>query len=189
MLATVVSFALLRQVLLLKIIHMQTSVNGYPLGRTFTSLLNIVYDMFYDMFYDMVYDTSRVTIENIPNVTSDFEILSVVMKIKSKFVLLVLVYKPPLFNQNTFIYQLQMQLDNLPTSKYGTNNLGDFNIDQLLVENLAAFEPIISRFHFQQQSRYSIHINGGILDLVLDDEKTDSVNWMPSPYSDHFVIY
>ena len=64
-----------------------------------------------------------------------------------------------------------MQLDNLPTSKYRTMNLGDFNID------------------FQQQSRYSIHINGGILDLVLGDEKTDSVNWMPSPYSNHFVIY
>ena len=31
------------------------------------------------------YDTSRVTIESIPNVTSDFEILSVVMEIQSKF--------------------------------------------------------------------------------------------------------
>ena len=43
MLATVASFALLRQVLLLKIIHMQMSVNGYPLGRTFTSLLSMVW--------------------------------------------------------------------------------------------------------------------------------------------------
>ena len=37
------------------------------------------------------YDTSGVTIESIPNVTSDFEILSVVIEIESKFVLLVLV--------------------------------------------------------------------------------------------------
>ena len=37
------------------------------------------------------YDTSRVTIESIPNETSDFEILSVVMEIESKIVLLVLV--------------------------------------------------------------------------------------------------
>ena len=29
---------------------------------------------------------------------------------------------------------------------------------------------------------------GGILDLVLDDRKSESVEWMPSPYSDHFVI-
>ena len=62
-----------------------------------------------------------------------------------------------------------MQLDNLPTSKYWTIVLGDFNIDQLLEENVASFEPIISRFYFQQQSRYSAYINGGILDLVLED--------------------
>ena len=48
------------------------------------------------------YNTSRVTIESIPNVTSDFENLSVIMEIESKFVPLVLVCKPPLFNQNTF---------------------------------------------------------------------------------------
>ena len=52
-------------------------------------------------------NTSRVTIESIANVTSDFEILSVVMEIESKLILLVVVYRPPLFNQNIFIYQLQ----------------------------------------------------------------------------------
>ena len=49
------------------------------------------------------YNTSRVTIESIPNVTSNFENLSVIMEIESNFVPLVLVGKPPLFNQNTFI--------------------------------------------------------------------------------------
>ena len=37
------------------------------------------------------FDTSRVTIESIPDVTSDFEMLSVVIEIENKFVLLVLV--------------------------------------------------------------------------------------------------
>ena len=62
-------------------------------------------------------------------------------------------------------------------------------MDQLLVENVAAFEPMINQFHFQQRSRYSTHNNEGILDLAFDNENTDSVNLMPSPYSDHFVIY
>ena len=62
-------------------------------------------------------------------------------------------------------------------------------MDQLLDENVAAFEPMINQFYFQQWSRYSTHSNGGILDLVFDNENTDSVNWMSSPYSDHFVIY
>ena len=35
-------YALLRQILLLKIILMQTSVNIYPLGRIFRSLLSMV---------------------------------------------------------------------------------------------------------------------------------------------------
>ena len=38
------------------------------------------------------YEPSRVTIESIPTVNADFEILSVVMEIGSKFVLLALVY-------------------------------------------------------------------------------------------------
>ena len=91
------------------------------------------------------YDTSRVTVESNPTVTSDFEILSVVMEIGSKFFPLALVYKPPLLNKNTFIYQLQMQLDNLLTSKYQTIVPRDFNMDQLLEENVAVFEPMINR--------------------------------------------
>ena len=43
-------------------------------------------------------------------------------------------------------------------------------MDQLLEENVAAFEPMINQLHFQQQSLYSTHNNGGILDLVFDNE-------------------
>ena len=62
-------------------------------------------------------------------------------------------------------------------------------MDQLLEENVAAFEPMINRLHFQQRSLYLTHNNGGILDFVFDNENKNSVNWIPSPYSDHFVIY
>ena len=114
------------------------------------------------MVWQYTTDTSRVTIASIPTVTSDFEILYVVMEIESKFVLLALVYKPPLLNENTFIYQLQIQLDNLLTSKYTfiyqlqmqLDNLltskywaivvRDFDMDQLLYENVAAFQPMIN---------------------------------------------
>ena len=70
------------------------------------------------------------------------------MEIGSEFVLLALVYKPPLLDENTFIYQLQMQLDDLLASKYRTIVLGDFNMDQLLKENVAAFEPMINQVSF-----------------------------------------
>ena len=66
--------------------------------------------------------------------------------------------------------------------------LGDFNIDQMLSENVNAFQQFCDRYHFTQRSRYSTHIHGGILDLVFDQKKSEPVQWMPSPYSDHFII-
>ena len=41
---------------------------------------------------------------------------------------------------------------------------------------------------FHQRSHYSTHIDGNILDLVFDDKKSEAVKWMPSAYSDHFII-
>ena len=65
--------------------------------------------------------------------------------------------------------------------------VGDFNLDQLLSENVGMLDPLLAHFNLHQRCQYS-HILGGILDLVLDDRKSESVEWMPSPYSDHFVI-
>ena len=66
--------------------------------------------------------------------------------------------------------------------------LGDFNFDQLDNAHLNRLQPLCSQFNFVQRVKYSTHILGGILDLVFDNGKTDSAEWMPSPYSDHFVI-
>ncbi len=42
----------------------------------------------------------------------------------------------------------------------------------------------------QQKVTYSTHIHGGILDLVFDcKDSNGKVDWMPTPFSDHFVIY
>ena len=35
---------------------------------------------------------------------------------------------------------------------------------------------------------FSTHVDGGILDLVLDSTKSDAVEWTPSPFSDHFIL-
>ena len=72
--------------------------------------------------------------------------------------------------------------------KYRTVILGDFNWDQLLPENIASFIPLCSHYSLHQRSRYSTHNRGGILDLVFDSKKDTDVEWMFSPYSDHFVL-
>ena len=61
---------------------------------------------------------------------------------------------------------------------------GDFN----LPGNADALNEVFPSATFHQGSQYSTHILGGILELVFDDKKSDPVEWIPSPYSDHFVI-
>ena len=80
-----------------------------------------------------------------------------------------------------------LDLNILPPG-YRTLVIGDFNLDQMLIENVEMFNPLFQQFNFHQRSRYSTHIHGGILDLVFDDNKSESVEWIPSPYSDHFVL-
>ena len=65
---------------------------------------------------------------------------------------------------------------------------GDFNLDQLLQENVNAFQRLLQEFNLHQHVTDFTHINGGTLDLLFDQESTDTVQWMPTPYSDHFFI-
>ena len=54
------------------------------------------------------------------------------------------------------------------TQHYRTILLGDINLDQMLQENVYAFQQLCEYFKFNQRFKYSIHILRGILDLVFD---------------------
>ena len=56
------------------------------------------------------------------------------------------------------------------------------------VSRCRSFEPLSVRFNLNQRSNYSTHIQGGILDLVFDSKRSSNVEWMFSPFSDHFVL-
>ena len=114
------------------------------------------------------------------------------MDIDGEIVFIVLLYRPPgpmgrfieglLQSINQFISDIRMQ------RRYRTLIIGDFNWDQMLPEHVRTFDPICDHFHCHQRSKYSTHIKGGILDLVFDDGKGTDVDWMFSPYSDHFIL-
>ena len=53
---------------------------------------------------------------------------------------------------------------------------------------MEAFQKLHEYFNFVQLVRYSTHIHGSILDLVFNQERTEAVQWMPTPYSDNFMI-
>ena len=135
------------------------------------------------------YNTDIVVVEKEYPVISDIEMLPVLLRVDESMVLLVLVYRPPSGPRNMFIDQLNQQISLIEeASIYRTIILGDFNTDQMLPENVNAYQSFCHQHKLTQRTKYSTHIQGGILDLVFDNKATDPVEWMPSPYSDHFVI-
>lgn len=139
------------------------------------------------------YDTSRVEIVKTFTTPGELQVLPVLLKIDDELVFLVLLYRPPrpMQQNDTFVYELIQILSMLPLDEYGeyrTLIVGDFNMDQMVDENIRKFDQLCAHFQCHQRSNYSTHRLGGILDLVFDDRSSESVGWMPSPYSDHFVI-
>ena len=49
--------------------------------------------------------------------------------------------------------------------------VADFNLDQMLPENVAKVGPVIQNFNISQRSQYLTHIHGGLWDLVFDTLK------------------
>ena len=141
------------------------------------------------------YDESKVVIDstNIPEQPffSRMELMSTLMTIEGEQVMIVLVYRPPITTQQqilNFIEELTYQLNLLQIDQYNTIILGDFNLDQMHDPYVNLFHDICERFSLTQRSNYSTHIYGGILDLVFHNRKQEPVQWIPSPYSDHFVL-
>ena len=134
----------------------------------------------------LCYNVSKVKIIQEFKTSNTLEILPVVIEIENEHVLLVLVYRPP-GAVGSFINNLIDELTQLPTA-YRILIVGDFNLDQMLRENIEKINPLIAQFNLHQCSQYSTHIHGGILDLVFDSKRSELVSWIPSPYSDHYAI-
>ena len=133
------------------------------------------------------YNESKVNVIEVYETTHALEMLPVLVEIENERVLVVVVYRAP-DPLGTFITNFITELNILPIREHRTLVVGDFNLDQMLPENEEKITPIITELNFHQRSHYSTHILGGILDLVFDNDKTQSVEWIPSPYSDHFVL-
>ena len=67
----------------------------------------------------------------------------------------------------TFINHFILLIGELPT-KHWILVVGDFNLDQILSENVARVDPSIQNFNLSQRSQYSTHTHGGLLDLVFN---------------------
>ena len=132
------------------------------------------------------YNTKHVKVLKEYDVVSQLEMLPVLLEINEEQALLILVYQTgPLHN---FVADFAEELSFLPTDKR-TIILGDSNLDQMLSNNVEILQPIVTQFHLHLRVKFSTHIHGGILDIVFDNcDSSEGAGWLPSPYSDHFVV-
>ena len=132
------------------------------------------------------YKEDKVKIIQEWHLPTRLEVLPVLIEIHDERILLVLVYRAP-GALHSFIHDLIQTVRDI-SSLHRILLVGDFNLDQRLQENVDVVDPLVTQFGFHQRSQYTTHIHGGILDLVFDDRNSDTVSWIPSPYSDHFVL-
>ena len=136
------------------------------------------------------FNTTKVKVIKRYNYIGALEILPVLLEINKEIIFLVVVYRRPGPIGN-FVENLMEVLDHFIAELdggYRTIIMGDFNWDQMLPQHVSTLVPFRSHFSLHQRSNYSTHIKGGILDLVFDDKRASDVDWMFSPYSDHFIL-
>ena len=67
----------------------------------------------------------------------------------------------------TFIDDIILLISELPTQQR-IWIVGDFNLDQILSQNVAKVDPLIQNFNLSQRSQYSTRVHGRLLDILLD---------------------
>ena len=99
-------------------------------------------------------------------------------------------YRPPTSNIKHFIDQLKKQIIRFQRFFHRIIVLGDFNLDQNKQVNVNHLKPILHQ-NFTSRVKFATYCDGGILDLILDTQMStnSSVKWLPSAYSDHFMIF
>ena len=123
----------------------------------------------------------------IMGIPSVLEVLSVVLEIEKDILLLIIVY-PMLGPLGTAIDDFILLISELP-AQHRNLIVGDFNVDQMLPDNVAKVDHLIQNFNMSQRSQYSIHIHGGLLNLVFDTSNSSAVSSLPSPYIDQFILF
>ena len=138
------------------------------------------------------YDASKVEI-----IKTDFrilfpelEMLPVLVKVENELVMFVLVYRPQSTPKRAFLHQLLSQLMTFQTQNFERLIvLGDFNLDQKSPEHSDCFATLMEELDCIQRCIWSTHKFGGILDLIFDNDKSKKpATWMPTPFSDHFIL-
>ena len=114
----------------------------------------------------LCYNASNINIIEVIDIPRVLEVLLFVLEIEKETFLLAIVDRMsgPL---GMFIDDFIL-LINEPSAQPRIFIVKDFNLDQMLPENVAKVHPLIQNFNLSQHFQYSAHIHRGALDLVFD---------------------
>ena len=129
-----------------------------------------------------------VSLQRRLNSITSIEILSLLITHSGMDIALSVVYRQPNSAVNVFLENLRNEILAQPPHVRKII-VGDFNIDLMTKSNANMINSFAEDLGLKQKVTYSTHIGGGILDLVMDSGSSGAADWMPSPYSDHFIIF
>ena len=166
----------------------ETNINDSP-AKHIDEILDDWKDIYKNTEHGLAlcYNVIKINIIEVIEIPSVLEVLPIVLEIQKETILLVIVYRMPGF-LGYFIDDFISLINELPT-QHRMMIFGDFNVDQMLLEHVAKVDSLIQSFNFSQCSQYSTHIHGEILDLVFDTSNSNTFSSLPSPFSDHFVLF
>jgi len=106
-----------------------------------------------------------------------------------KFIIF-LVYRNVKTNIQHFFRQLSSQLEDFATLGLRIILVGDFNLDPWKANNDSYFATLEKNCNLHRKSEFPTHIHGGVLDMIFDTvEHGNQLEWLPTPFSDHFIIF
>ena len=88
----------------------------------------------------------------------------------------------------SFVGDFISLINELPT-QHRMLIVGDFNLDQMLLEHVAKVNPLIQNFNLSQRSQYLARTHEGILDLVFDTSNSNAVSFLSTPFNDYFFLF
>jgi ATP-dependent DNA helicase PIF1 len=168
----------------------ETHIKDLPLIRI-TELTNTWSDVFKNTAHGLAFCYNNETINFICQLPTQekIEMMASLIEYEGSRIIVIIVYRPETTPAREFMDGLVDEIDALP-SDCRKVIVGDFNLDLRLISNHNLIDRYAQQLNMLQKVDYSTHIYGGILDLVFDTKNSKgSTDWMPTPFSDHFIIY
>ena len=136
------------------------------------------------------HNESRIKFVKILPVTSGLEGMACMFSDKNEYFIVFLIYRKSNTRIHYFFEQLTNQLDTFAHYEIRIILLGDFNVDQYKDNNHLHYMSLYQQFNLNlMSSGFSTHIHGGALDLIFDTNIDGMVEWLPTPFSDHFYQF